>query len=190
MLCSLGLVEDRRYEGGLVRVRGERRDMCEKIVGDEESLGRGWIEEEGEGKFEIGKVEGEGVRPTSENSEERAVAVATSNIDAMEKIFENCMMPVTESHETFVSAPKILRRRLTPRIKFNVNSKIAIEKYNIARESSRPPFRTTSSFCRNHLYLKYTYPAYLHHDPSATCGLPGTVTEAYHIMINHTFSKT
>jgi hypothetical protein len=108
----------------------------------------------------------------------------------MEKIFENCMMPVTESHETFVSAPKILRRRLTPRIKFNVNSKIAIEKYNIARESSRPPFRTTSSFCRNHLYLKYTYPAYLHHDPSATCGLPGTVTEAYHIMINHTFSKT
>jgi hypothetical protein len=41
MLCSLGLVEDRRYEGGLVRVRGERRDMCEKIVGDEERLGRG-----------------------------------------------------------------------------------------------------------------------------------------------------
>jgi hypothetical protein len=41
--------------GGLVRVRGGRRDMCEKIVGDEERLGRGWIEE-GEGKFEMGEL--------------------------------------------------------------------------------------------------------------------------------------
>jgi hypothetical protein len=70
----------------------------------------------------------------------------------MEKIFENRMMPVTENHETFVSAPKILRRRLTPHIKPNVNSKIAIEKYNIAGESSCPPFKTTP-----HLFVEITY---------------------------------